>query len=220
MAGFEQVAEVDVHGRRTNEACLNHPALRNFLRSLVEDFIKSHEVDGVMWGSERQGPLNNALGARHGGFSGRESLTCFCEHCRKKGRERGIAVERAREGLIELEQLARATRSGPRPADGAFVSFWRLLLNYPEILAWEKLWTDSQHEIYGEVFGTVKAINPRVRVGWHIWHNNSFSPFYRAEQDYWKTASGVRLPQGGDVQQLWRAAPGTVCEERSRHALS
>jgi len=21
-------------------------------------------------------------------------------------------------------------------------------------------------------------------VGWHIWHNNSFSPFYRAEQDY------------------------------------
>ena len=186
LAGFEQVAEVDVHGRRTNEACLNHPALRNFLRSLVEDFVKSHEVDGIMWGSERQGPLNNALGARHGGFSGQESLTCFCENCRKKGRERGIAVERAREGLIELEQLARATRSGPGPADGAFVSFWRLLLNYPEILAWEKLWTDSQHEIYGEIFGTVKAINPRVRVGWHIWHNNSFSPFYRAEQDYWK----------------------------------
>lgn len=21
-------------------------------------------------------------------------------------------------------------------------------------------------------------------MGWHIWHNNSFSPFYRAEQDY------------------------------------
>jgi hypothetical protein len=23
-------------------------------------------------------------------------------------------------------------------------------------------------------------------VGWHIWHNNSFSPFFRAEQDYAK----------------------------------
>src|SRR5205809_2291059 len=88
--------------------------------------------------------------------------------------------------LAGFEQLARATRSGPGPADGAFVSFWRLLLNYPEILAWEKLWTDSQHEVYGEIFGTVKAIKPRVQVGWHIWHNNSFSPFYRAEQDYWK----------------------------------
>ena len=21
-------------------------------------------------------------------------------------------------------------------------------------------------------------------IGWHIWHNNSFSPFYRAEHDY------------------------------------
>ncbi|MBI2436008.1 MAG: hypothetical protein HYV26_24390, partial [Candidatus Hydrogenedentes bacterium] len=25
---------------------------------------------------------------------------------------------------------------------------------------------------------------PEVQVGFHIWHNNSFSPFYRAEQDY------------------------------------
>ena len=24
---------------------------------------------------------------------------------------------------------------------------------------------------------------PGVQVGWHIWHNNSFSPFYRAQQD-------------------------------------
>jgi hypothetical protein len=25
---------------------------------------------------------------------------------------------------------------------------------------------------------------PAKGMGWHIWHNNSFSPFYRAEQDY------------------------------------
>ena len=27
------------------------------------------------------------------------------------------------------------------------------------------------------------AINPALPVGWHIWHNNSFNPIYRAEQD-------------------------------------
>jgi hypothetical protein len=27
-------------------------------------------------------------------------------------------------------------------------------------------------------------IAPAKGMGWHIWHNNSFSPFYRAEQDY------------------------------------
>src|SRR5215813_11193463 len=152
----------------------------------VEDYIKSHEIDGIMWGSERQGPLNNAVGSRHGGFNGRAALTCFCEHCRAKGRERGVSVERAREGLIELDKFARAAHAGARPSDGYFVTFWRLLLNYPEILAWEKLWTDSKDEIYGEIYGTAKGVNNRVQVGWHIWHNNSFSPFFRAEQDYAK----------------------------------
>jgi hypothetical protein len=29
----------------------------------------------------------------------------------------------------------------------------------------------------------VKTAKPTVPVGWHIWHNNSFNPIYRAEQD-------------------------------------
>jgi len=186
IPSFEKLGEVDIYGRRTGQACLNNPDVRAFLNSLVEDYVKSYELDGLMWGSERQGPLNNAIGSRHGGFNGRAQITCFCEHCREKGRERGVAVERARQGFIELDKFVQSAWSGHRPSDGYFVTFWRLLLNYPETLAWEKLWTDSQQEIYGEIYGTVKGINNRIQVGWHIWHNNSFSPFYRAEQDYSK----------------------------------
>ena len=29
----------------------------------------------------------------------------------------------------------------------------------------------------------MKTAKPAVPVGWHIWHNNSFNPIYRAEQD-------------------------------------
>ena len=186
LANFKKVAEVDVYGRRTGQACLNNPDVRNFLAGLVEDYVKSYDVDGVMWGSERQGPFNNALGARHGEFNARASLTCFCEHCRRKGQEKGISVDRAREGLIALDEWVNRTWTEPRPSDGYFVTLWRLLLEYPEILAWEKLWSDSQQEIYCLLYGTVKNINSRVQVGWHIWHNNSFSAFYRAEQDYSK----------------------------------
>ena len=32
-------------------------------------------------------------------------------------------------------------------------------------------------------YAKVKSIKPSIGVGWHIWHNNSFSPIYRAEQD-------------------------------------
>ena len=65
---FEAMAEVDVHGRPTGQTCQNNPYLREFLASLIEDWAKSYEVDGIMWGSERQGPLNRAIGASHGGF--------------------------------------------------------------------------------------------------------------------------------------------------------
>jgi len=35
-----------------------------------------------------------------------------------------------------LEQYVRATRAGKRPVDGNYVTFWRILMRYPEILAW------------------------------------------------------------------------------------
>ena len=67
--------------------------------------------------------------------------------------------------------------------DGYYVQFWRLLLRYPELAAWEMLWTDSLRETYAAIYKTVKTAKPAVPVGWHIWHNNSFNPIYRAEQD-------------------------------------
>jgi hypothetical protein len=137
-----------------------------------------------MWGSERQGALSNALGAMHGGKSkdpGR--VTCFCEFCQRKAKERGISFERAHEGYTAIEAFVRDARAGKRPVDGSYVTLWRLMLRYPELLAWEMLWTDSLRDTYQAMYEKVKSINPNIGVGWHIWHNNSFNPIYRAEQD-------------------------------------
>ena len=35
-----------------------------------------------------------------------------------------------------------------------------------------------------EIYKAAKAARPSIQVGFHIWHQNSFSPFFRAEQDY------------------------------------
>jgi hypothetical protein len=110
-------------------------------------------------------------------------VTCFCEFCQKRARAAGINVERAREGFVQLESFVRAGRAGQRPVDGFYVTFWRILLNYPEIAAWEMLWTNSLRDTYAAIYKTVKTAKPSVPVGWHIWHNNSFNPIYRAEQD-------------------------------------
>jgi hypothetical protein len=62
-------------------------------------------------------------------------------------------------------------------------NFWRILLRYPEVAAWEMLFTDGLRETYAALYKTVKTARPAIPVGWHIWHNASFKPIYRAEQD-------------------------------------
>src|SRR5919109_1430410 len=184
VPGFDQAAEVDLHGASTGLACHRNPNTRNFWLGLAEDYLRSYDVDGLMWGSERQGPLDNALAASHGGGSSAPAIGCFCRYCLEAARKWSIDVDRAREGYLALERWATGLRAGQRPADGAFVTFWRLLVRYPELLAWERLWNEGLNDIYRDVYRLPKSIAPDKGVGWHIWHNNSFSPFYPAEQDY------------------------------------
>jgi hypothetical protein len=93
-------------------------------------------------------------------------------------------VERAQQGYRRLDQLFRAAAKDQRPVDGYFVTVWRLLLEYPEILSWENLWSDSYHEVRSEMYGIAKSIAPAKPFGFHIMQNMSFSPFYQAEEDY------------------------------------
>jgi hypothetical protein len=184
LPGIEKVQEVDLHGRKAETLCVNNPDYRNFLTGLVEDYARSYEIDGIMWGSERQGALCDSLGATHDTPPiDPGEVTCFCTFCQAKARERGVNPERARQGFLELEKYVRAARGGTRPVDGYYSQFWRILLRYPELAAWEMLWTDSLRETYAAIYSTVKSARPEVPVGWHIWHNNSFNPIYRAEQD-------------------------------------
>jgi len=184
LPGIQQVQEMALDGRNATTLCFNNPHYRNFLLGIVEDYTRSYEIDGIMWGSERQGALGNSLGASHGGGNSDPArVTCFCRFCEDRARRQGISVDRAREGYRALETFVRQSRAGQRPVDGYYVTFWRLLLRYPEILAWEMLWTDSLRDTYRAIYEKAKSVNPRVEVGWHIWHNNSFSPLYRAEQD-------------------------------------
>ncbi len=97
-----------------------------------------------------------------------------------------------------------------RPVDGYYVELWRLMLRYPELLAWEMLWTDSLRETYAAIYKQVKRRNPSLGVGWHIWHTNSFNPIYRAEQDLAAIAPVFRLSEDCDVSQLRRRTDGGV----------
>jgi len=185
IPGFPQVTEIDVYGRRTTSPCFNHPDYRAHLAGKIESLLAGYpnEVDGIAWGCERMGPLQNMIG----GTWSTVGISCFCEHCRAKARTREVSADRAQRGYRQLDQLFQAAAHDQRPVDGYFVTFWRLLLEYPEILSWEKLWTDSYHEVRSELYGLGKSIAPVKPFGFHIMQNMSFSPFYQAEEDYSRT---------------------------------
>src|SRR5436190_11298148 len=65
VPGVKEVAEVDLQGRKTGTLCLFHPDVRAFWTGLATDLCTSHEIDGVLFFNERNGPLLNALGASH-----------------------------------------------------------------------------------------------------------------------------------------------------------
>ncbi len=179
-----QAQERRFNGQNATTLCFNNPNYKNWLLGMVENYARSYEIDGIMWGSERQGAFADAIGAAHGGLPGNPTnVTCFCQHCERKARDRGVSVERAREGFKALCEFTAAAARGTRPIDGYYVQLWRLMLRYPELLAWEMLWTDSLRETYAAMHKKLKDIKPSMGIGWHIWHNNSFSPIYRAEQD-------------------------------------
>ena len=78
----------------------------------------------------------------------------------------------------------KAALAGQRPSDGYFVEFWRLLVEYPEIIAWDRLFDLGKHQVLAEVRAAVKAVNPKLEVGFHIEHVNSFNPIFRATRSY------------------------------------
>jgi hypothetical protein len=184
VPGVSETSEVDLYGRKAGSLCLFHPEVRHFWTALVTDYCKSYDVDGVLFFNERNGPLLNALGASHAQSIASSRVTCFCEHHQKAAREHGIDFEGARKGYRRLDQFVQAAQKGQRPSDGYFVEFWRLLMEHPEILLWDKLFDLGKHQVLQDIHDTVKSVKPSLQAGFHIEHVNSFNPIFRATRSY------------------------------------
>ncbi len=185
LPNAEKYFEYDFNGKMADTLCFNNPYHRNFMTGLVDDYINSYDIDGLIYVNETQGALTNMIGAR---FRGRRrglpgSRTCFCQYCKEKAKKQGISIERLQTAFTEAEKFV-AGRTRQRPVDGFYVSFWRLLLRYPELLQWEHFYHESYKEVYKLFYDHVKAARKEALFGLHIWTNASFNPMFRAEQDF------------------------------------
>jgi len=177
VINFPQIAEVDAYGRKATRPCLLNPDYRSWTFSIFEDMIRSYDMDGILWGIERQSALMNMIDG--------DVPTCFCEHCRTAAARKGIDAERAREGYIKFDKFLQRVRAGEIPNDGVFVTGLRIILDYPEIMHWEKMWNDAHKSLYRELSGVVKFMDPKCEFGLGMWQEiNTFNPYLRAQYDF------------------------------------
>jgi hypothetical protein len=184
VPGVSEVAEVDLQGGKAGTLCLCHPDVREFWTALATDLCTSYDIGGILFFNERNGPLLNALGASHAQSIASSRVTCFCDRHRRAAKDGGVDYERARQGYQKLDQFVQAALKGQRPSDGYFVEFWRLLTEWPEIIAWDRLFDATKHEVLAEVNAAVKRVRPGLQAGFHIEHVNSFNPIFRATRSY------------------------------------
>jgi hypothetical protein len=139
------------------------------------DLFSTYELDGIQYGAERPSPLSSAL------FHA-QVPACFCEHCVAHARKEGINVKRARQGAARLDEFMQSLVKGkPDLPDGVFAELLRILLQCPEILAWDYQFRMACEDLQQLVFDTVKATQPKAEVGRHIDHRtSSWDLLYRA----------------------------------------
>jgi hypothetical protein len=192
VPGIDECREIDLMGRKAGTLCLFNPNVRAFWTALATDTCTSYAIDGIVVFNERNGPLLNALGASHLVTNIDPSkATCFCQYHQEAAKKYNINFERAKEGYHKLDDFVKAALKGERPGDGYYVEFQRIMLEYPEIVAWDKLFDIGKHQIVDDVYTAVKAIGKKQLVGLHIEHVNSFNPFFRASRDYENLAQRV-----------------------------
>ena len=65
IPNFDLIPSAICTGGTQGTACFNNPDHHNFIMGVMEDFTRSYDIDGMMWGSERYGPFGNMVESVH-----------------------------------------------------------------------------------------------------------------------------------------------------------
>jgi hypothetical protein len=107
---------------------------------------------------------------------------CFCKYCMQRIANKGYDPEKAKRGVQSLIDYFSQLRTAEKPnSEGVYPIFYRILMQYPEILTWAHQWQKGRMEQQMLVYNTVKKANNKAQVGWHFaGHQNAGTFFYRA----------------------------------------
>ncbi len=179
---FPRACQIDCFGEPGRFSCVNIPDWRKFQVSLHADMFAQHPyLTGFLFMHERNGSFMPVF--KPGTWRGTFNPGCFCPHCCRLGEERGINVDKARKGFKALVDLYK-NKPGDVLRDGAMIAFWRIICEYPEVMAWEKLQWDSYHNYRIDIAKAIRSVRPDASIGYHFQHHGLYGALpWRAGDD-------------------------------------
>lgn len=178
----DKLNDINYKGNLMGSVNLSNPYYLEFVRAMMEDCIKNYDIDGILWRTERPGPLSDLLSLHHKKAKVKSPVG-FDEYNIALAKEEGIDVARVKKAFHVLSDFTKTTLNGTAPIDGYYVNFWRILFQYPELLQWQHFMIQRVRDIYQMIYQQVKTLNPDLTVGWALSFKNMYNPFYRAQQD-------------------------------------
>jgi hypothetical protein len=105
-----QAMEVDALGRLSGEPSTSNPGYRTWIHSMIEDQVRNHDIDGLMWCNERNSPLDTLI---QGGCPGD-----FSAPARVEAQARGIDVEACRRACLAMYDFCQEAAAGKTSPTG------------------------------------------------------------------------------------------------------
>lgn len=173
IPNLPQYLETDMYGRISQEPSTSNPHYRTWIHSIIEDYGRNYDIDGIMWCNERRSPLDNLIAGN--------PANDFSAAARQEALERGVDPEKARTACLALADYFTRARRGDAFKDGALIEFLRVLLQNPAILEWEKLWLERSKDLDRELYGITKFCNPALSFGLNVWNRNHFNLLRKAQ---------------------------------------
>ena len=175
ISGYETILETAIDGTKLSSPCVNNPDYQAWLAATMQDMFESYPLDGIQFGSETRDPLSGMV---YGG----QNPGCFCNHCMQRIANMGYDPEKAKEGVVKMAAYFNQLRASEKPnSEGVYPIFYRMLMEYPEILTWAHQWQKGRTDQQMLVYNTVKKANKNAQVGRHnAGQQNTRSFFFRA----------------------------------------
>ena len=205
--GWKDIQCRSLSGRHLDIPCFSQQRVHEWTKATMSDMAKNYDLDGLFYGIERGTGLSDIMTFGH------EEPYCLCSACEQTAKEHDVDFIRLHQGLGEMVALLDAARNKERQQRPYLSLFLKLLMDYPEIMAWERIQNELKEEVEVEAVSAFKAARPEASTSVLI--HQEWCPIKSMHEDWTRHtvhADAVALRLYEHIQ-----GPRLVNDARTRH---